>query len=207
MGRAEPHPAAPADGRVRRLEAALRAAHDPAGPLTHRETFTNNLSVPRAEWQALGGFDERFPPGTGYEDMDFAYRAVRSGARIVACPGAVAYHNHPLTIGQYFAKARRYQQSAALLFRKHPELRAELAHLRDKAPIYWRGDEPGLVARKALRRLLALPPVLAALEGTAALVERAWPSERLLRFLDWKIVGSYQLIGFREGLSREAGGR
>jgi len=32
------------------------------------------------------------------------------------------------------------------------------------------------------------------------LLERRWPSPRLLEFLYWKIIGSYQLMGLREGL-------
>lgn len=174
----------------------------PGRRCTFQEAFSTNLSIAKADFFSLGGFDETFPPGSAYEDVDFAYRAVRQGLRLICCPEAIGYHNHSLDLRQACRRAQDYQRSAPLLFRKHPELRGQIAYLRDKEPISWRSDPLSLIARKAARRLLAWRPVLWTMERIVSLLERCWPQPALLRFLYWKVLGSYQLRGFHEGLRR-----
>jgi GT2 family glycosyltransferase len=54
-----------------------------------------NFAVARDVWQRLGGFDERLGAGSrgqAAEDMDFIYRMLAAGERILYEPRAVIYH-------------------------------------------------------------------------------------------------------------------
>lgn len=54
-----------------------------------------NFAVRRAVWERLGGFDERLGAGTrgqSAEDMDFIYRMLAAGERVLYEPHAVIYH-------------------------------------------------------------------------------------------------------------------
>jgi GT2 family glycosyltransferase len=166
---------------------------------TFQDAYTGNLSVGRQFFSEVGGFDEDFP-ASGYDDVEFAYRATLNGGDIVYNPRAVGYHDESGPFRQWCQHIRKYQASAVLLLNKHPELRGKIAHLRDKEPIIWRTDPPGLILRKAARRVLALWPILRSLEALVAALERWWPRPGLLRFFCWKVVGSYQFLGFREGI-------
>ena len=166
-----------------------------------------NVSIARTDIVALGGFDEEFPPGGGFEDVDMAYRAYRAGLKVVYCEGAVGSHNHPKSL-QYVCKAaRRYTQSANLFFFKHPELRNAFPFLIDKQPMAWEDDSPRLIIRKVGRQVLAMPPVLWTMVGLVQMLERVYPAPWLLRSLYRKIIGSYQLLGLREGKVDTARGK
>jgi len=51
-----------------------------------------NISVPRAAWASIGGFDEGYGTSWGMEDIDFAYRLWKSGVPISLAPSARGYH-------------------------------------------------------------------------------------------------------------------
>lgn len=54
-----------------------------------------NFSVRREDWSDVGGFDERLGAGSAgqaAEDMDFIYRLLAAGKRILYEPAAVIYH-------------------------------------------------------------------------------------------------------------------
>lgn len=156
-----------------------------------------NFSIPRADILAIGGFDEDFPPGGGFEDVDLAYRAHSSGLTVIRCPRAVGSHNHPKTLKAVCSSAERYNRSAPLFFSKHPELRGAFPYLMDKWPIIWKNDPPWLILRKAVRRILALPAVLWTTVWLTLMLEQFWPSSGLLGKLYRAIIGSYQLRGLR----------
>ena len=208
MGRSEPWPEAWAatEPRVRRLLVGLPRADwgQDGAPLFVQHVFTNNLSMPAEVWSSVGGFAEVFPPGSGYEDMDFALRAEQAGHGILSCPSALAMHNHPLSIVDYLAKARRYQRSAPLLLARHPDLSGRVAHLRDKEPIDLRRDGAALLARKALRATTALPPLRRLLRRGADIAERSG-RPGLATWLDWKSLGAAQYLGVRDGLAARIG--
>lgn len=172
----------------------------PGQPCTFQQVFSANLSIGRQDFLDMGGFDEAFPL-SGFEDIDLAYRGVQDGMTLVCCAEAVAYHNHPVTFLQACQRARQYQRSAVLLLHKHPELTPQIDYLQDKMPIS-RSDPPGLIARKTARSILALPPAVWAMERIVGLLEHRLPRPALLRFFYWKVLGSYQLRGIREGLRR-----
>jgi len=59
---------------------------------------TNNMSVPRDEFLALGGFDEQLRFG---EDREFCYRWQSRGGLFVYAPQAVVQHGHRLSLGEF----------------------------------------------------------------------------------------------------------
>lgn len=181
----------------------LESNHDiPAETLAkhpYQVVLGANFSMPRGELLAMGGFDEAFPAGGGFEDVDFAYRAYRHGLQVVYCAEAVGSHNHPKDLAYVCDAARRYTRCAELFFDRHPELRHEFPFLIDKWPIRWGVDRPGLIARKLIQSGLATPPAMAVITGVVNLLEKRAPNPRFLRPLYWNLIGSYQLIGIREG--------
>src|SRR5262249_22238196 len=70
-----------------------------------------NFSMPRSDWERLGGFDERFS-GASVEDYDFAVRAWDVGIKILFRPSIVALHNDwaGFSIQDYCRRQRLYSQ-------------------------------------------------------------------------------------------------
>lgn len=161
------------------------------------QAFSSNLSIRRSDFERLEGFDETL---WAFEDIDLAYRAQQAGLPLIFSREAIGYHNHPLTLHQACLQQRRYQRYAAAFLAKHPELRGQIDYLRDKDPIHIGADPPGLILRKAARQFIAWSPVLSLLKASVPLLERHYPKSSVLSFLYWKILASFQLIGYREGL-------
>lgn len=85
-----------------------------------------NLAV-RADVLADVHFDERFPTAAG-EDYDFCHR-LRCRGTIALVPAAVVRHDFGYAgtlrgLGRFLRQVRRYGAADALLWDKHPELRA-----------------------------------------------------------------------------------
>ncbi len=202
-GRRKPWPAVRTSvfSRVIDIDSNIPSNLDVHTAIDFGKAHSCNMSLRYSDWLELRGFDERFP-ASGFEDVDMVYRAIRKGLRIVFSPEAFAYHNHPMTFKQYCEQSRSYQRSAVLLLKNHPELRGHFDHLKDKEPIAWGHDQLGLVILKIARRLLAMRPVLHAIEQFANHLERRIPSTRLLPSVYWKIIGSYQLLGLRDGIQQ-----
>jgi len=165
--------------------------------LTWKHTITQCLSVKKRHFQEIGGFDTTL---RRCQDIDFGYRAEQLGFDVRYLPQARAWHNHSLSLDQRCSVERRNQQGFAALFQKYPDLSNQMPHLVDKAPINWQTDSPALIARKFVRSLLATKPARNGLRFSWRILIRATAPERLLRSLYWKIVSSYQLLGYREGL-------
>ncbi len=82
--------------------------------------YTANISVPRLEFERVGGFDEGFPAAAG-EDTELSYR-LRDRLRLVYEPSALVHHDHHIERRPYRLRMERVGQSAAWIARKHPEL-------------------------------------------------------------------------------------
>ena len=87
--------------------------------------YTANCSVPRHWIEEAGGFDEDFRHAA-FEDMELAYRMKTCGLRFIYREEAKTYHHHPTTFQQHLRRQRVTGMSAALLYRKHPELKVDL---------------------------------------------------------------------------------
>ena len=170
-------------------------------PIGYQEVISRNLSLARDAFQEIGGFDESFPH-SGYEDTEFAYRAQQAGYQFVYGPRASGVHRHTGTLTQVGEHMYNYQISAALFISKHPEVKGQIRHLRDKEPIRLGHDSPGLLCRKFMRRIFTLDLCQALLRKAIARLEKQHPESPWLCTLYWQVLGDYLYRGYREGLRR-----
>jgi glycosyltransferase involved in cell wall biosynthesis len=87
--------------------------------------LTGNASVPRAELDRVGRFDEEFT-GYGHEDLELGYRLQHGGVPIVYEPRAVNYHWHPVPWDEQQRKYELAGKSTVRFFRKHPAFDVQL---------------------------------------------------------------------------------
>jgi GT2 family glycosyltransferase len=80
------------------------------------ECATINTAFRREVYDAVGGFDETFAYGS---DVDFSWRVVGAGFRILATPKAVMRHDWG-TPKRQMRRAYVYGKARARLYRKHP---------------------------------------------------------------------------------------
>ena len=83
--------------------------------------YTSNISLSRAMLCDVGLFDTTFPHAA-WEDIEIAYRMGKRGLRIVYRAGAVARHHHEISFDSFRRRQQKAGESAAIFFRKHPEL-------------------------------------------------------------------------------------
>ncbi len=85
------------------------------------------MLVPKALWDALGGFDPLFAPGY-YEDTDLCFRARVAGRRVVVQPASTVIHYEGTTAGREVTDAgmKRFQPINRRRFQRRWE--AELRH-------------------------------------------------------------------------------
>lgn len=81
-----------------------------------------NCSLTSAAFQRIGGFDEDYKHYGG-EDLDFAFRAARSGVPLTLAPNATSIHDEvQMSWKAYFAKVHRAAYfGIPLLVEKNPE--------------------------------------------------------------------------------------
>jgi hypothetical protein len=72
------------------------------------------LMFPRAVWEMVGGFDERFQP-IWFEDVDFCARIKSAGYRVYYDPAAVAKHSGSHTIRTLSLENRQRSWYGSLL--------------------------------------------------------------------------------------------
>jgi GT2 family glycosyltransferase len=138
--------------------------------------YTSNISIPRRELLALNGFREDFP-SAAWEDIEFAYRAVKRGLRIVYQPRARTVHRHCIRPRTFCNRQRTSGRSAAIFATLHPEL-GDFLGVGD-------GSRPTLLKRLYRRGLCLLVELGEKIDGTV-------PSGVYRKFLD---------LCFREGLA------
>lgn len=174
------------------------------GQLPFYDAFSNHLSMPRQVFDSVGPFD---PGLRAFEDVDFAYRAHRLGIRIINCPQAIAYHNHPRPFEERLAQARGYNRTLPILLARYPELHGQTPGLLDLEPIHW-GQDRGLTLYRKLRlRVYASAPVRWAFHKGLLILDRRQVGRRLAKILYWRLLQGYWLLGFREGAQALAAGR
>src|SRR6185436_4086895 len=115
-----------ADARTTRLS-------EPGAPLLLEDMLTGQLSVTRAVFERLTGFDTHFRQQhtSGNADADFGHRLLQSGCRVVFNPAAISWQQYIVTPRQYLRRWREVGLADVRLVRKHPE-RAEAIFTRKK---------------------------------------------------------------------------
>jgi hypothetical protein len=87
-----------------------------------RHFYTSNVSVRRELLEREDGFSEDFP-AAAFEDAEYAHRLAFHGLEIVYHAAAVGYHHHPYGARAFYRRQQRCGTMAALLYRRHPELK------------------------------------------------------------------------------------
>jgi GT2 family glycosyltransferase len=100
----------------------------PGAEIRLDDLLTGQLSISRAAYDAVGGFDAEFTREGlfGGEDIDFGHRLRRAGYSIVFDPAAVSYQYYDIGPASYLRRARESGRSDHELMAKHPELVAEM---------------------------------------------------------------------------------
>jgi GT2 family glycosyltransferase len=83
-----------------------------------RQFFTGNAMVPRAEFEAVGGFDERLRRA---EDIEFALRLAERGCTFAFLPEAAAWHYAHRTFASWLRMARQYAVADRQIDAAHPD--------------------------------------------------------------------------------------
>jgi len=164
--------------------------------------MTGLLAIKRKDFFRLEMFQDPTDGWPSWDDIDFGYRASKAGYRFWRSGEAGADHWDIASTSLDHACDRWYRagKSAPQLFLKHPQLKALIPMFRDKEPVSWRQDRPGLIIRKFARRILSVGPMIRLLEETVICLERWLPDPNLLSPLYRLIVGGYIFNGYREGM-------
>ena len=87
------------------------------------EALTGHLYVPRAAFEAAGGFDAAFTANGGFggEDLEFGWRLERAGVPLVFEPRAVAYQVYAKTFRELARDIRRSAAGDVRLASRHPD--------------------------------------------------------------------------------------
>ncbi len=80
--------------------------------------ITQNFSVRREDFWAIGGFDERFR-GYGLEDIELGYRLHQAGVRLLWEPQAKVWHYHVEDLPTALRKQVENGTNAVYFWRKH----------------------------------------------------------------------------------------
>jgi len=195
-----------------RAEAVVRAAPGaPSHVMLDDEEAEHlpgcNLSVTRAAFDAVGGFDPRFR--TAGDDVDFCWRLRDAGYRLGFAPGAFVWHWRRPSLRAFLRQQAGYGHAERLLIAKHPTRFSSRGEARWLGFVY--GGGPVRVAsgsiiyhgpmgaagyQSVLNRMLPLRGLDPAFDGWRARVElaglkvaaplwRAWKrNRRLPRWLD-----------------------
>ncbi len=86
--------------------------------------LSGQLSLPRAAFERLGGFETAFTSNGrfGGEDLDFGYRARRAGLRIVFNERAISRQYYEVDAAEYTRRSRDVGRSDQELSVRYPEL-------------------------------------------------------------------------------------
>jgi len=156
-----------------------------------------DLAVDRELFWELGGFDEQFPVA-GAEDQDFSMRAREAGCVLWLDTKVVCLHNDDrLDLASYCAREERSAQTMPIIARKFPAEFLDTAYITENRPIR-RNDPLPLIAKKAMKAILAKPAALYALHQGVRAAERYNVREPMLRGMYRILLGLHLYRGFRK---------
>jgi glycosyltransferase involved in cell wall biosynthesis len=166
------------------------------------ECLTFNLSIRKDDFTEIGGMQDVAGDGpTWWGDVDFGYRAIKSGFRFRRTETAVCYHwDYSMEdLDTARKRAELSSEHAVLLLRKYPELNTLLPMflLFDNLSIK---DKPELTIHKLWIRLISSKPITHSFEITARQLEKVDYMDFILKDLyKWILTGS-RYRGFQRGL-------
>jgi GT2 family glycosyltransferase len=100
----------------------------PGAEIRLDDLLTGQLSISRAAYDAVGGFDPEFTREGlfGGEDIDFGHRLRKAGFAIAFNPAAVSYQYYDVDPAGYLRRAREAGRADRELLSKHPELAEDM---------------------------------------------------------------------------------
>jgi GT2 family glycosyltransferase len=170
------------------------------------ECNTQVLAMKRSDFFELDMLKDPTGGWPNWDDVDFGYRAHRSGYRFVRVPEAKGEHwdNSLISLESSSKRWYRASKSAVRLFQKYPALRLSIPMYTDKSPVNWREDSPRLIIRKVTRIIASSKLVIDVMKTVIGLLEKYHPEPKLLRPLYRWVCGAYMYRGYHQGL-REYG--
>ena len=161
-----------------------------------------NVSLPRADFVALRGFDEGFP-GASCEDWELAMRARRRGTRVLFHPGITVLHNDwAISLEQFCRRQKLYSIPQVLLWKKYGEASPWARLVRESAPINWREDTARILMKKVMKTLLAFVLGESFVQRACRLIERFVPDSKWSRRAYSVAIGIAIFNGVRNGFQR-----
>ena len=147
------------------------------------------ISVSRAAFEDVGGFDRKLTDGGtyGHEDVEFGYRLLQRGHTAVFEPQAVSWQRYSVRPLAFLRQARQSGRGSVMFARKHPEL-ANLVMQR-------------AVNRRLYRGLATIPLLARMLRSVAVMLVDRGVQSRLTE----RVLFAAQSLEFCTGL-RESGG-
>lgn len=116
-----------------------------------------NCAIPRAILQEIGGYDERFGPGSEIphgESLDICYRLLRAGYTLRYEPNACVAHLHPSDYSELRHKMFIYGIGDTAV---HTKFFLEFGDLTGTYEVLW--GRPGLLLYRAFLRLIGRYPM------------------------------------------------
>jgi GT2 family glycosyltransferase/peptidoglycan/xylan/chitin deacetylase (PgdA/CDA1 family) len=100
----------------------------PGAKIELGDLLTGQMSISRADFERLGGFDVSFTRDGlfGGEDIDLGYRMLKAGLHVVFNPAAASYQYYDVDPADYLRRTREAGRSDRELVLKHPELAHDL---------------------------------------------------------------------------------
>ncbi|AFZ13626.1 polysaccharide deacetylase [Crinalium epipsammum PCC 9333] len=109
----------------------------PEAKLALEDLLTGQISLQRHLFYKVAGFDTDFTKGGtfGNEDLDFGYRLLQDGYKIVFNINAISWQKYVVTPRQHLRQYRHAGRADVVFIRKHPELADSVLWIR---PESWR---------------------------------------------------------------------
>jgi glycosyltransferase involved in cell wall biosynthesis len=160
-----------------------------------------NVSLPRSQFEELGGFDEKFHVASG-EDRELALRAIRKGIKIYFDPSIVVLHNDwaGSSIKDYCNRQRIYTLTEPFFWQKYGNETPRLRMVKENLPPSLKRDGIRLFAWKNMKMIFGSKLGQATLITTAGLFEKILPKPVILWKLYRMAISGAIYKGFNEGL-------
>ena len=188
------------------LSAAVKAWVDeraqllssPGASLTLHDLLTGQISLTRKTFHDVGGFDTNFTHGGsfGNEDVDFGYRLLLVGYKIVFNPEAISWQYYAVQPRQYLRQWRQAGHADVAFARKHPDQAMTLFKLN--------GSE-SRINRLVWRPLLALPLLAAPLTSVMRWLALTFVESGAQDAITTRLFFETRTVEYWKGL-QEAGG-